>query len=297
MLELCPQVGGSVSKFQLQKDGVAIDLFRPYDGSLPPAPLNMASFPLTPYSNRIINGKLSVEGTSYEVGPLHPTEPHQLHGDGWLLPWTLTKADGPSAVLQLATEKMARTPYVYEAKQVFILENNRLEIAMEVTNRSGITLPFGLGHHPYFVKNDETILQAMLPKVWRSKNIVPQSCVETPGIWDFRTGLRMSDAQFGPPSQGVQGKDLLDHCFQGWDRRADIIWPDKGLRLVMTADPVFANFVIYIPANNNFFCAEPVTNINDGFNLKEKGVQDTGTILLKDGEALHGRMWFEVGEA
>src|SRR4051812_46394418 len=81
-LEFCSAAGGSISRFQLQRGGRIVDLFRPYDESQPLSPLNMASFPLTPYSNRIINGRLNVGGKTHNVGPLHAPEPHQLHGDG-----------------------------------------------------------------------------------------------------------------------------------------------------------------------------------------------------------------------
>jgi aldose 1-epimerase len=296
-LELRPESGGSIGHFKLRRKNGVFDLFRPYSETLPQTPLNMASFPLTPYSNRIINGRLTVGGKGYDIGPLHAPEPHQLHGDGWLQSWTVEETGQHYASLTLHTKKAARTPYVYDAKQVFTLANERLDIDMEVTNRSGFALPFGLGHHPYFIRNEKTVLKARLPKVWHSRNIVPEKLADTPPKWDFSKGIGLADAHFHPPSEGFRGTDLLDHCFQGWDQVAEIAWPDAGVRLAMKADPVFRNFVIYIPNGQNFFCAEPVTNINDGFNLKEKGVPDTGTVMLQDGETLKGKIWFEVEAA
>ncbi len=297
MLELRPEAGGSIGRFQLRRANDAFDLFRPYDAAQPASPLNMASFPLTPYSNRIINGRLAFQEKNYDIGPLHAPEPHQLHGDGWLLPWTIEEAGQHHAVLTLETKKSTRTPYVYEARQAFTLENGRLDIDMEITNRSGFTLPFGLGHHPYFPRNDATTLKARLPKVWQSRRLVPEKLADSPPKWNFSAGVALADAHFHPPSEGFLGTDLLDHCFSGWDQMAEITWPDAGVRLTMKADPMFRNFVIYIPSGQKFFCAEPVTNVNDGFNLNERGVPDTGTIMLHDGETLKGRIWFEVGKA
>jgi aldose 1-epimerase len=295
-LEFCPGAGGCITAFRHERNGKTLDLFRPYDRNLPLSPLNAASFPLTPYSNRIINGRLTVGEKTYSVGPRHASEPHQLHGDGWLRPWTLAELDPHRAVLTLQTEKSAQTPYIYRAKQVLALDDGQLDIGMEITNMSGFALPFGLGHHPYFIRDADTVLKANLPKVWTSRQIVPESLIDTPSSWDFSSGLALSDAHFGPPSQGVEGRDMMDHCFQGWDQRAEISWPQSGLKLIMTADPIFANFVIYIPAQKPFFCAEPVTNIIDGFNLREKGIPDTGTIMLGDGETLKGSMRFEAAD-
>lgn len=296
-LECAPAAGGSITSFRLNRKGGDFDLFRPYDPSLPLAPLNAASFPLTPYSNRIIDCKLHFGGREFHVGPKFGPEPHQLHGDGWLLPWEAREQTPSQVILTLKTQRRDETPYVYEASQVLTLDDDRLTIVMSVTNRSGIALPFGLGHHPYFLRNDKTVLKANLPKVWEGKNIIPQCLVDTPGKWDFSKGRAMSDRNFEPPGHGTQGKDLMDHCFQGWDREAEITWADAGVSLTMRADPVFQNFVMYIPHQKNFFCAEAVTNIIDGFNLMARGVENTGTVVLDDGGTLSGRMSFEVRQA
>lgn len=297
-LEFCARAGGSITGFRYLSGYKSFDLFRRWGSAdtVQNGPV-MASFPLTPYSNRIIDHKLTVGGTTYDVGPSF-AEGNQLHGDGWVLPWKGTDIGQHHAVLELITEKRAETPYVYHARQTLRLENTRLEIAMEVTNRSGLRLPFGLGHHPFIPKNDQTILRARLPHVWLTKeHMVPSERIETPAKWDFSKGLTLADGTFAPASQGLSGQDLLDNCFQGWDQKTDIIWPDRQLRMTMTAEPVFRNFVIYLGPASGCFCAEPVTNIIDAFNLHERGVADTGTVFLEDGETLRGKMWFEVGPA
>ncbi|MDE1151619.1 MAG: aldose 1-epimerase [Micavibrio sp.] len=287
-LSCCPAAGGSITAFR-QK---GFDLFRPYDAALPLAPLNTASFPLTPYSNRIINGKLAFNGETYTVGPVHVAEGHQLHGDGWLRPWQVTAHSTRHVALLLPEVKAADSPYIYEAEQIYSLADNRLTIEMSITNRSGFALPFGLGHHPYFVRDDDTVLTANLPQVWHSKNIVPTVLADSP--WNFAQGLALADKNFQPAAQGVTGSDLVDNCFQGWDRRAEIRWPRHGRKLVMGADAIFRNFVLYLPEEKPFFCAEAVTNINDGFNLMARGAANTGTIVLQHGETLAGAMWFDA---
>lgn len=292
-LECHPETGGSISALQFG----GVDVFRPYDASLALSPLNMASFPLVPYSNRIINGVMRFGGEDIAVGPRTAPGPHQLHGDGWVMPWRV-EAQGESHVaLALEAPKRAETPYAYAARQVYTLSPDTLTIDMSVTNRAGRALPFGLGHHPYFPRNDRTTLKASLPKVWESRRIVPERLADTPPVWDFSRGIRMADAHFMPPAQGTEGLDLLDHCFAGWDGRAEIIWPDQGMTLEMTADKVFGAFVIYIPQDKPFFCAEPVTHVNDAFNLMARGVADTGAVVLADGETLSGSMRFRVHEA
>lgn len=294
-LELYPAVGGSVASFQLQRGGGTIDLFRPFDKSLPLDALNMASFPLTPYSNRIINCHLDFEGEILNVGPPFGTELHQLHGDGWKRAWQVSERGDNYAVLHLPAVENPHTPYFYEAEQVFELTPSRLTISMRLTNR-GRRLPFGLGHHPYFPRNDRTVLKAYLPEFWHSNAIVPQRLSVVPSEWDFSRGIEMADHNFAPARQGVKGLDLMDHCFHGWDQQAEITWPDKKLRVTMSADENFKDFVIYIPQHFPFFCAEAVTHVIDAFNLQGRGVQDTGTVILNEGESLSGKTWFDVEE-
>lgn len=289
-LEYSAETGGSILSFTYE----GRDIFRPYDAALPLAPLNAASFPLTPYSNRIIGGRLDFGGKVYDVGPRAASDTHQLHGDGWLLPWQVEDETQDSVAMRLETPAAPHTPYTYDARQAYRLDSRGLEISMAVTNRAAYSLPYGLGHHPYFPRNAQTRLTVRLPKVWNSDRIIPTDIAPTPAKWDFSRGLTMGDDVFAPPSQGTAGRDLLDHCFTGWDQQARIEWPDRNLSIAITADPVFACFVIYIPAVQPFFCAEPVTHIIDGFNLQTRGVADTGTVVLQPGETLAGKMRFDI---
>lgn len=293
-LVLCPEIGGSIAAFFLSHEGKKIHLMRPYDPAAALTPLNFASFPLTPFSNRICDGSLHFRGETFNIRPLHGKEPHALHGDGWRSSWTVSCLGYNAAMLALETAPGENNPYVYKAEQVFTLTDDALSIDLSITNLSGRPLPFGMGHHPYFPRTPGTVLKTRLPKVWQSKDMVPQKLVDTPPLWDFSAGATLSDERLGPPAHGFTGEDLMDHGFQGWNGRAEIIWPETSLGLVMTADPVFSSFVIYVPAEKPFFCAEAVTNIIDGFNLMEKGVKETGTVVLNDGESFSGRTTFTV---
>jgi aldose 1-epimerase len=296
-LDLCPSVGGCITAFRKHAGGKTVDLMRAYDPKLPLDPLNFSSFPLTPFSNRIGYARLSFQGKTFEVGPPFGGEPHPNHGDGWHTAWTVAEESANRAVLTLKTQKRPDSPYVYEAKQTFTLEGGALTIDMEITNNGKEALPFGTGHHPYFNRTDQTILKAGLKGVWTSKNMVPDQLTPLPAKWDFNKGVALDPAKIGPAQHGGDGSAYIDHCFTGWSRKAEITWPEYDTKLRITADPVYGNFVIFVPSKGDFFCAEPVTNVTDGFNLMDKGVKDTGTVVLKPGETLSGRMRFEVAPA
>ena len=296
-VDFCPSVGGCLTAFYAERGGKRVDLFRPYDPALPLSPLNFASFPLTPFSNRIGYGKLAFRGEVFDVGPPFGGEPHPNHGDGWTSAWAVKEHSAHKIVMTLKTKNTVHTPYVYEAEEVFMLENDALVADISVKNLSGRALPFGTGHHPYFVRTDQTIVQARLPKMWNSRNMVPTELVPVPEKWNFARGVTLAPVNLESAAHGGDGTAYIDHCFTGWDQYAEIIWPEYKTKLVMKADPVFKNFVIYVPSKQNFFCAEPVTNATDGFNLMDKGVTDTGTVVLDDRQTLSGRVRFEVHAA
>jgi aldose 1-epimerase len=54
--------------------------------------------------------------------------------------------------------------------------------------------------------------------------------------------------------------------------------------------------VIYAPgAGSEFFCFEPVTSVNDGFNLLARGQAGTGVATLSPGQELRADWTIRVG--
>ena len=96
-----------------------------------------------------------------------------------------------------------------------------------------------------------------------------------PSVWDFSA------------SRPVDGLNL-DHCFDGWDGRAVITWPRRGLRLDLSATQAFRHLVIYVPARvpigQPFFCVEPVSHANGA----------VGTTRLAAGATLTGEIAFRL---
>jgi aldose 1-epimerase len=89
----------------------------------------------------------------------------------------------------------------------------------------------------------------------------------------------------------VAGTGLVNG-FTGWDGRAVIDWPEWEARLTMTASPALRHLVIYSPPGEPCVCIEPVSHSVDAFNLAAQGVPDTGTVVLRSGEALRGEVRF-----
>lgn len=288
-LTICAAIGGGITGFTYHKAGKEIPLMRPYDADTDLSPLNFSNFALTPFSNRIGYGKLAFNGEVYDINTPFKSGDHPNHGDGWMLPWKIIEHSDHALTLEMTSES---TPYKYTAQQVFTLNDDGLTIDIAITNHADIPLPYGTGHHAYFPKTDDTILTVNTLKVWESENMLPVRLVDAVDAFDFSKGKALHPHNLPSKAHGDSGAEYMDHCFQGWDQKATITWPSQGVGLNISADDIFKNFVIFIPSADNFFCAEPVTNITNGFNLMEQGVQNTGTIILNPDETLQARVSF-----
>ena len=54
--------------------------------------------------------------------------------------------------------------------------------------------------------------------------------------------------------------------YGGWTGRAEVVWPSRGVRLVMAADAVFGHLMVYADPAKPFFCVEPQSNASGAFN-------------------------------
>lgn len=278
-LDLCPKWGGAIAGFccgdrALLRPGGEAFLQR---GD----PRLAACFPLVPFSNRIADGRFRFRGRTYELARNFPPEPHAIHGQGWQLPWEVRHRDERFAELA-CRHRVPATPLDYEARQTFRLEEAALEIELEVENTGDRPMPAGLGLHPYFVRTPKAALQARLTHMWLvDERNIPRERVELPEHLDFSSPLEVATLE-------------LDNGFDGWDGRAQIVWPEAGRRLTILADPPCDRLVIYVPRGKTYFCVEPATNANNGFNLLGDDPDLSGVRVLAPGERLTGFVRFEV---
>lgn len=210
-LELSPEIGGAVRRFTLE----GRDILRPVPERATDV-LDLASFPLVPFCNRIPNGRFDFEGREVTLPPNLGDHPHALHGQGWQRPWTVERLEGGEAVLAY-DHPPGDWPWAYRAEQHFVLNPSGLWMGLSVTNRGDQAMPAGLGFHPYFPRRPGERLQAAVDGVWMiDETVLPT--VHHAGAWgpDWAAGA------------DVQGDErLIDHCYTGWTQRAELSAPDQ----------------------------------------------------------------------
>jgi aldose 1-epimerase len=271
-----PHVGGSLAALRFERRGRApSDVLRGAPAGAD-SPLQMASFPLVPFCNRIEGGRFEWEGREVRLPPNHAGDEFPLHGYGWYARWTPVVVE--EAAVELEWEDPGGDwPWPYSARQRYGLTPDALVVTLSVTNRGRTSMPAGLGHHPYFPRTESTIVRAVLPVLWEPDDrLIPTAPVPNPLASSFERGCRIADVR-------------LDCGYTGWDGRAVVEQPEERLRVELIGTPGDA-FHLYVP-DAPLFCAEAVTNQPNAVNDPRAAAP---MVALSPGATLHYTMRIRV---
>ncbi|MDE2302091.1 MAG: aldose 1-epimerase [Sphingomonadales bacterium] len=246
--EIAPARGGAL----LRLDWRGAPVLRPARG---PSMLDVACFPLVPFSNRIANGRFVFEGqaVSLPANLAAEGEPHAIHGLGWQSAWQIEEAGAARAVWSHRHTGGA-WPWRYRATQSLRPVGAALELALTLTNDSDRTMPAGLGFHPYFPRTPRTVYHGLHRCEWqRGADRLPCNPCESAVPRDWWQGRPVE----------TRARDTI---YAGRAGPLTIAWPERGLTLVLTPAPALDFTVIYTPAGADFFCVEPVSHLTDAHN-------------------------------
>ena len=272
MVELMPEVGGSIARFRRGEQ----DLLRPAPAGADDAGA-MACFPLVPFSNRIRGGVFTCDGREVRLAPNLAGDKSPLHGQGWRSKWTVEAADAASATLGFVHEA-GEWPWRYESRQVFVLDAGGLAVTLSCRNLSPERMPCALAQHPYFPCDGATRLDTGVTDVWLiDEDVLPTERVAAAG-------------KYLPSNGPVCGRGL-DHGYEGWSGAATIDW-GRGAKVRMSAPA--PRFQLYAPASGGMFVAEPVENANAALNLPQEQWAAAGIVMLAEGEERALTVRFDV---
>ena len=284
-----PAKGGSILAMAVKKNGANgewIDVTP--DARLPETQMRAASWLMLPYSNRIRDGKFSFEGREYVLAN---AKNHAIHGDVRNRPWKVIEQAPNRLVLEFDSATVAdfNWPWPILARVEIEADGDRLVQRLKLENRGDTTMPAGFGWHPYFRRwlsrdGEPVELQFRVTRVHpdgsanglptdKSDGLPDGPSVPLPPEFDFSTVRPLGDLR-------------LDACFGGFDGRAEIGWPESGVRLFMECSPNVTHLVCFTPADRPLVAVEPVANATDGVNLLATGAEHSGVIPLPAGKTL-----------
>jgi len=287
-LGVIPPTGGSIAFGRVSIRGQWLDFMRPTPSDALGNPGLCSSFVLVPWSNRIRAGKFTFQGQPIKL-QINSGDNTAIHGIGRKLPWKIQEADRTHLVLSLdsADHAPVNWPYHIRSEQRFVLNGPTLRISLSLRNLDSRPMPAGFGQHPYFQKVVGGASIAL--EIPFTHNIPLDKGLPTgltsepvPAEVDFRT-LR------------PLGEVIADNCLTGRIPGKPVRFSYPGVaEITLDSDPIYEHLVFYAPEGKDFYAVEPVTNLNDGFNLFASGMEGTGVFILQPGEEKSGEMHFRI---
>ncbi|MBL8557891.1 MAG: hypothetical protein JNM47_04175 [Hyphomonadaceae bacterium] len=237
--DLAPALGGGIAAF---RDGETMLM-------TPAGPGGVCEFPMGPWVNRIADGSLRWGSERTFLPRNAPEHAHPIHGVGWREAWSVVAQSERHAVLRLTRAADALWPWDgLTLTRTFTLSPGVLELTFEATHGDARPMPVALGLHPYFPVRD-ALVRMNVDGYWRTINDIPNMRAGVPLIGALRHGAVMSAHK-------------VDNALDGWDGRAQIIWPEH--ELTIDTDPPQRIVQLYMPQGRGYFCLEPQTAMSGG---------------------------------
>jgi len=282
---ISPKVGASIYSFQYFINGQWVDVMRPTPETALKAnePGKFSCFNMIPYSNRIAHGILLHRAHTYRLA-INTADGHSIHGEVRSRPWQVIKHTPNMMELEFLSPDYQDIswPFWFKARLKYELVENQFFVTTCIENISDQEMPVGMGIHPYFVRkltavDDQVLVQIPVIGVYPGETPIPTGkWVEVPEELDFSQTKILTTA-------------FIDKCFRVASQPAVLTWVNSGVCLKLEWDEVFKHLILYCPqGDERYFAVEPVTNCNNGFNMANQGIEDTGTIYLEPGERLVG---------
>lgn len=290
-----PALGGGVAELSLRVKGEWLAVMRQ-------APLgatwfnDLASYLLVPWSNRVVNGAFEWKGKTHQLKP-DWKDGTAIHGQVKDKPWRISQRSPNAVVLKFSSQGAPGWPWGYEAEAAYDVSagasptfRTRVTVTCGRGGSCQDPMPVGIGFHPFWnrslragARNDVRVRTPAL-RHYSCQNMIPIGPAET----DHLTARLSSE-------QTLDALEL-DDVFAGSVDGAVLEWPGVRARLACSSE--LGHTVIYTGAPDStgtmpaFFCLEPVSMVNDGFNLESRGWKGTGVRSLNVGESLS--VWWSV---
>lgn len=202
---------------------------------------------LFPISGQLVNKTYEWNGQTYHM---------DNHGVARTNPWAVVNTDmqsdyGSITIKQQSTSKTLEAyPFEYELEFTFKLQDQKLTIEQQYSNRSEQDMPIYAGFHPYFLADNK------------------ENTIETDA-----TEIYYITAQQGAAYTGViDMAKLPDSIALSKAATPQIAFKprDKGRKITLTYGAEFEYVVIWSLDGKPFFCVEPWMALNDELNTKRE---------------------------
>lgn len=248
---------------------------------------DLSCYLLAPWSNRIAGGGFAWRGARHRVTPDWP-DGTAIHGLVKDRAWSVERASAGAAVLSCRVEP-GELAWGFLVRVQYEVGEDALRTVLEVRNEGGSAdpMPVGAGFHPFWLRSldggsDEAEMRIGGLRRYPCEGMIP-------------TGAAAEDEVCRSLAAEMPvGAVTLDDVFAGSAHGAEILWRRSGVRVRYRCSDELGHTVVFTGMAGSF-CLEPVTMVNDGFNLASRGEEGTGVRGLGRGESLRVEWTIEVG--
>jgi aldose 1-epimerase len=281
-LSVAPDFGANITGMDwIDETGRWVSILRSCgeDQLVPHAPSPVGCFPMAPFANRIDGGNFAYGGRTHRLPVNRPDENVAIHGLSRFEPFErLSQTDSSLRLLH----RCRRGVFSYDLVQTIQLDPSGVSVRLTILNR-GDRMPFGLGLHPYFVREEAASLQFHASSLSQAdERHLPSRFISSHLGPSFAAGARL------------EGLDDFDGHYAGWKpRRVALKRPGAGIRVSLSATEAFSNLHVYVPPGGDTVCIEPVSHVPNVHNQTK--LASFGTLVeLNSGDALSGSMHVSV---
>ncbi len=267
---IVPSLGGIILELILSKNNKGYSIIDSSDCD--PGKSNCFSYKgskLTPFPNRIRDGKYCFKGSYYQLPINHRHENHAIHGLVYDKSFSLVKLIANKVCAELEIEYCysggdVGFPWCFRVTLVYTLTNKGIKITTYIKNTGTQDMPFGDGWHPYFKFNE--VVDDLMISIPSSKKILVDGRMIPNGKFERNDDIK---------NLRLIGNKVLDSGFQIETlgiSTTQLYSPKKDTKINVWQDSDFAKYnylQIYIPPSRESIAIEPMTCAPDAFNNHE----------------------------
>ncbi len=279
--------GANTVRLVSNADGVETPmLYAPEKPEAGETPRWFGSWPMLPMCNRAFGAKLD---SGFEIHDMPANDPSgaNIHGFSWQNTWDVVVQSSSRVVLRHVARGLG--PYHYAALTSVTLEEHGVSFDLCVTHQGEAPLPYGMGFHPWFPADDDTIVSFKAAgELYMAEGFRPVESGPVRAMHDFAQGRGIRQRAGGLDCETAA--NYLD-----WDGTMQVHWPKRRKALVLRASPNLRSPVVWSPVGAQFVCFEPQSHA--------VGAQTEGLVralapmrILARGETLHGAMRLSLKE-
>lgn len=254
-VELHPNLGGSVGRYDYRSKGKLTPIFDVSPDAGRSGAFALGCQILIPFANRISGGGFRHDGQFHTLEPNTPGDPYPNHGNGFQSAWSVAANTKTTASLTLRSNGPG--PFRYDAKVTYTLDDGALIIELAVTNGANVSLPYGVGLHPWFTRTPQSTLKFDAEGCWS----------ERPDHLPDRFLPRSHNPAFDFRYSNALPQQWVNMAFTGWRGTARLEWPEHALGVTLSANEPLSTLMIYSASrHSSFVCIEPVSHTVDAYN-------------------------------